>query len=790
MSDVDSSEQRPFVFICYAHADMDAVRPEMDALEAEGFELWYDDGIAPGSEWSAAIAEHIMGCSVFLYFITERSVASEHCRREVNFALEQKCDMLAVHLEPTEVPPALQLSLSHRQAILKAQLDPAAYRTRLSAALRAGMDGSGSAQDNRRLTLGEFELDIGAQRPSKDGVHRTLDPKDMSVLLHLVEAAPDHVTTEVLMHRSWPGAVVGDNALQQVIARLRKAFGDDARSPKYIETLPRRGYRLMRETTRSESHEQMFSSSAENVQPAMTRPRWPVLGAGVIVLLVVISGLIFSQLSSDSDVGSATAVNVSAETSNPKRIAIFDFQDLSPDGTLGWLGAGLAAELRSQLSANPDYEIVPRSLMRNRTISDLAGHVDVAIDGSLQSDDSETTVHLDAIDLSNQSPLWSRRFVGESKDLLDLQRHLATDMARFFGVTIRDRSWGPSDPAAYPAYLRVIYHGEGSRPEETIAALEDTLSIDPSWSDGWLWLSGTYLRFIPWHQDQDYLAMARAALERNRFLTSDPTNGGWIESNIEAYFEGRLREAEAKMRAGGYEREYADLMLNSGLIEEARTYFERSDRRDPYQSGVLDALAMAEATLGNYAKAVEYSHRCAYLAPPRSYNCYTGQVAGLARIDPMAAQSLVEEFADTQKSLSTGSTSYQLNEAYRHLLQINLAKVTGDSDRAMVLTQAMAQHPLDFVSDWSFVALISVGEHEQARRLMNKEEKRFEVYRFYHSYIRASLPREDRQSDIWLELERRQGYTPEWRLELCEKAALWPPESGITCNPADYALPN
>lgn len=93
--------------------------------------------------------------------------------------------------------------------------------------------------------IGDFTFEPDAQTLTGNGKQTRLDPKDLSVLRHLIEAAPSVVSTEDLLNRSWPGSVVGDNALQQVIARLRRAFGDDARSPTYIETLPRRGYRLL-----------------------------------------------------------------------------------------------------------------------------------------------------------------------------------------------------------------------------------------------------------------------------------------------------------------------------------------------------------------------------------------------------------------------------------------------------------------------------------------------------------------------------------------------------------------
>lgn len=143
----------PYVFVCYAHNDAPEVYREIARLKDAGFNIWYDEGISPGSEWSADIAEHIQGCAAFLYFVSPASVDREYCRREVNFAMEETRSILHVHLEPTDVPPALRLNLSHRQAILKFEYEGADYEAKLDAALRAAHELTGLAETpSARLT--------------------------------------------------------------------------------------------------------------------------------------------------------------------------------------------------------------------------------------------------------------------------------------------------------------------------------------------------------------------------------------------------------------------------------------------------------------------------------------------------------------------------------------------------------------------------------------------------------------------------------------------------------------
>lgn len=122
----------PFSFVSYSHDDSDAVYAEIRWLQGEGVNVWYDTGgIRPGSEWSDELARAIKNARHFVYFITPRSVASENCRREVNFALAERKNVLAVHLESTDLPDGLRLNLENRQAILKHSLTSDAYQRAL-----------------------------------------------------------------------------------------------------------------------------------------------------------------------------------------------------------------------------------------------------------------------------------------------------------------------------------------------------------------------------------------------------------------------------------------------------------------------------------------------------------------------------------------------------------------------------------------------------------------------------------------------------------------------------------
>lgn len=126
-----------YIFISYAHKDSDIVVPILDRLNNAGYRIWYDDGIAPGSEWPEYIAQHLNGCCVALAFVSPNSIASPNCRREVTYALSKNKTFLGVILQKTEMSPGMEMQLSAQQCILKYNFpdDEAFYRKLISSAV-------------------------------------------------------------------------------------------------------------------------------------------------------------------------------------------------------------------------------------------------------------------------------------------------------------------------------------------------------------------------------------------------------------------------------------------------------------------------------------------------------------------------------------------------------------------------------------------------------------------------------------------------------------------------------
>lgn len=111
-----------YIFISYSHMDKRLVFPVIERLARDGYRVWYDEGIEPGSEWPEIIAQHLDGCCICLGFITDNYLASQNCKRELTFALQRKKAFVSVFLEEVELSLGMEMQLSVAQSVFKHKL--------------------------------------------------------------------------------------------------------------------------------------------------------------------------------------------------------------------------------------------------------------------------------------------------------------------------------------------------------------------------------------------------------------------------------------------------------------------------------------------------------------------------------------------------------------------------------------------------------------------------------------------------------------------------------------------
>ena len=110
---------KEYIFVSYCHKDKAHVFPIIEQLVKDGYRIWYDEGIDPGSEWPEIIAHHLNCCSLCIAFISQNSLNSHNCRREINFALLKKKPFISIIVEPVQMSLGMEMQLSSSQSIFK-----------------------------------------------------------------------------------------------------------------------------------------------------------------------------------------------------------------------------------------------------------------------------------------------------------------------------------------------------------------------------------------------------------------------------------------------------------------------------------------------------------------------------------------------------------------------------------------------------------------------------------------------------------------------------------------------
>jgi hypothetical protein len=169
----------PYVFVSYAHADANLVFPELKKFHDDGINIWYDQGIAPGNEWTTEIAEALEGCSMFIVFISENSAKSINVRNEIHYALDEKKPFISIYLEETELPPGLKLAMGSRQSLLKYTMRDSEYIFRCRKAFaRNGFKISGDSSSK------DFKADL--KETNKAGGNKLLYVAILAIVILIV----------------------------------------------------------------------------------------------------------------------------------------------------------------------------------------------------------------------------------------------------------------------------------------------------------------------------------------------------------------------------------------------------------------------------------------------------------------------------------------------------------------------------------------------------------------------------------------------------------------------------
>lgn len=429
------------------------------------------------------------------------------------------------------------------------------------------------------LTLGQWRIQPTLNRlESVDGGFQSLDSKAMQVLVMLLKANGDVVSQDELLGVIWKDRVVEPGIVHQKIRAIRAALADDAKDPTYIETIHKRGYRVI--TTHSA------------VPETGARRHFYYWGVGtslcVLLLSVFVYGFDSNEIAS-RDVRNAapgeTVWGLSTKYPREKRVAVLDFKDHSRDQNYTWFGKSLADEIRRRLTqGHKPHEVMP-SLASKESLLD-SGEYDFYISGSIQAKGKAVVVHVELVDRNNDVR-WSDSKTETTEDLVELQPRLAGWIAGNTDLFMTDeKQYNPEDSKAaalFDKWPTLVANGDI---DGTIEVMRQITKIEPSFLLAWNILGWNLLTSGQLRADPSLLEEARVIISSVSTRTNSPADiarGSYI---ISAFFEQDLPKAES------FAREYAflnggsffhtSMMSNAGLHEQALDQSRRHTEIAPF----------------------------------------------------------------------------------------------------------------------------------------------------------------------------------------------------------------
>jgi TolB-like protein/DNA-binding winged helix-turn-helix (wHTH) protein len=342
------------------------------------------------------------------------------------------------------------------------------------------------------VRFGVFELDVRAGELRRSGHRVALQPQPLEILRALLERPGEVVTREELRSRLWKNAAYldFDRGLNKAIVKLRDALGDEADSPRYIETLPRHGYRFI-PLPQAQAHLDVALpaqgaltaaipqpvrpaspplSPVSGVQSAGTRHgwRWAALG---LPLLALAGWLVSSWFRIEAPRPGLTANDApsgaAAFSPPPRSIAVLPFANLSGDPGQEYFSDGLSEELLNHLSSIDGLQVAARTSSfsfkgKDTDIGVIARKLNVGavLEGSIRRSGHTVRISAQLVNAVTGFHMWSETYDRNLGDMLTLQTEIANAVASALKVRLvgdvgaNTETGGTRNAAAYDAYLR------------------------------------------------------------------------------------------------------------------------------------------------------------------------------------------------------------------------------------------------------------------------------------------------------------------------------------------------
>jgi TolB-like protein/DNA-binding winged helix-turn-helix (wHTH) protein/Flp pilus assembly protein TadD len=368
--------------------------------------------------------------------------------------------------------------------------------------------------------FGVFDIDLRSGELRKHGMRLRLSGQPFQVLAVLVEHAGEVVTREELQSKLWLADtfVDFDHGLNNAVARIREVLDDSSESPRYVETVPRRGYRFIAPLAELRPAISTPSAQESTVNPAdqATPPKDSepaglaakrtfflglkiLLGTAAVLVLVALAVVLYRTPRGRGTTQPAI-----------KSLAVLPLKNLSGDPKQEYLADGMTEEIIGRLAAIHDLRVISRtSVMRFKDTQlsepEIAGSLgaDAIVEGSVMRDGSHIRVHAQLIRGSTDEHFWSATYDRELPDVLSLQSDVAQAIATKVEVTVTGKEHErlaaarSVSPEVYESYLkgRYVFDTKGSSRagvEESIGYFADAITRDPTFAPAYVSLADAY----------------------------------------------------------------------------------------------------------------------------------------------------------------------------------------------------------------------------------------------------------------------------------------------------------
>lgn len=462
----------------------------------------------------------------------------------------------------------------------------------------------------------------------------------MQVLVYLAEHASQVISREELEEKIWKGRIVSEDALTNTISKLRRAFADDARNPKVIETLPKTGYRLIPlvEWIDIQPGQPVKRAPGSDRSTSLPGRVW----IGVLLFLALLASLfIWWTVNQQSSFDPEIAVRSDALEEKPS-VAIMPFQNLGEKPEQDYFANGITMNLISDLARVSGLLVIaPGSVFsyrgthsETRKISQELD-VDYVVRGSVQREGEHVRVNAQLIEAASERALWAERFDSELGDMFKMQDQVATGLVAAFNIELalgeRDifSRYPTSSGHAYDLFLRGLEEHGHRTPESNSSArayFEQAIELDPKFARAIAGLALVHSRnaIDGWTATPDRsldsaAELAETAAEMNPAIPQVH----FVASQV-ALFRGQHLEAiEAAQRAIHYSPNFADayallawIMNYAGRPHEALAVMETAMRLNPViPASYSEVLGEIYFLQGSYSEAIAAFERALLINP-------------------------------------------------------------------------------------------------------------------------------------------------------------------------------